>query len=99
MRVGRSDVKRGCLLHSRLVIVNERRGKRRRRGHARVWVLTAASVIVLFAVLVGLALLAWPQLRLGADDDALARVALPGFAGKVVTVDVRSAAGARLPVQ
>jgi hypothetical protein len=99
MRVGRSDAKRGCLLHSRLVIVNERRGKRRRRGHARVWVLTAASVIVLFAVLVGLALLSWPQLRLGADDDALARVALPGFAGKVVTVDVRSAAGARLPVQ
>jgi hypothetical protein len=54
---------------------------------------------VLFAVLVGLALLAWPQLRLGADGDALARVALPGFAGKVVTVDVRSAAGARVPVQ
>ena len=73
--------------------------ERRPRSHARFWALTAASVIVLLAVLVGLVFLAWPQLRLGADDDALARVVLPGFAGKVVTVDVRSAKGARVPVR
>jgi len=81
------------------VEVIERRGKRRSRRQARFWPLTALSVIVLLALLLGLALLAWPQLGLGGDDDALARVALPGFAGKVETVDVRSASGARVPVQ
>ena len=69
------------------------------KGHARFWVLTAVSVSVAFAVLAGLALLAWPQARLGPADDALARVVLPGIAGRVVAVDVHSADGARVPVR
>jgi hypothetical protein len=59
----------------------------------------AVSVCVVFVLLVGSALLAWPQARLGSADDALARVVLPGFAGRVVAVDVRSADGKRVPVQ
>ena len=69
------------------------------KGHTRFWVLTAALVGVVFAVLAGVALLAWPQARLGSADDALARVVLPGVAGRVVTVDVHSADGTRVPVQ
>jgi len=60
---------------------------------------TTVAVAAVFAVLAGLALLAWPQARLGPTDDALARVVLPGFAGRVVAVDVRSADGTRVPVQ
>ena len=52
------------------------------KGHTRFWVLTAALVGVVFAVLAGVALLAWPQARLGSADDALARVVLPGVAGR-----------------
>jgi hypothetical protein len=59
----------------------------------------AASVVAVFVVLAGLALFAWPQARLGADDDALARIVLPGFAGRVVAVGVRAADGVRVPVQ
>ena len=44
------------------------------------------------------AVLAWPSTRLGAADDALARVLLPGFAGRVAGVEVRSADGVRVPV-
>ena len=69
------------------------------KGYARFWVLTVVSVGVVFAVLAGAALLAWPQPRLGADDNALARVDLPGFAGWVVAIDVHSADGARVPVR
>jgi hypothetical protein len=59
----------------------------------------AVSVSVAFAVLAGLALLAWPQVRLVAADDSLARVVLPGIAGRVVAVDVHSADGTRVPVR
>ncbi len=57
------------------------------------------SVGVVLVVLVALALLAWPQVRLGSADDALAKVVLPGFAGRVVAVDIHSADGKRVPVQ
>jgi peptidoglycan hydrolase-like protein with peptidoglycan-binding domain len=65
----------------------------------RFWVLTVVLVGVVFAVLAGSALLAWPHPRLGADDEALARVVLPGFSGRVVTIDVHSVDGAQVPVQ
>jgi len=65
----------------------------------RAWVVTTVLVGVVLAVLAGLALLAWPQARLGADNDALARVVLPGVAGRVVAVDVYSADGERVPVR
>jgi peptidoglycan hydrolase-like protein with peptidoglycan-binding domain len=58
-------------------------------------------VVVVALVFGGLALaavFAWPSTRLGPADDALARVLLPGFAGRVAGVEVRSADGARVPV-
>jgi peptidoglycan hydrolase-like protein with peptidoglycan-binding domain len=66
---------------------------------ARVWVVTAALVAVVSGGLAVAALFAWPSARLGAADDALARVVLPGFAGRVTAVDVHSAEGVRLPVR
>jgi peptidoglycan hydrolase-like protein with peptidoglycan-binding domain len=60
---------------------------------------TVALVGVVLAGLAGAALFAWPSAHLAAADDALARVDLPGFAGKVTAVDVRSADGARIPVR
>jgi hypothetical protein len=49
--------------------------------------------------LVAAALLAWPQPTLVASKDALAAVEFPGFAGQIANVEVRSATGARVPVQ
>jgi peptidoglycan hydrolase-like protein with peptidoglycan-binding domain len=60
---------------------------------------TTVLVGVVLVALVGTALLAWPGAQLRATDDALARVAKPGFAGKVTTVAVHSADGARVPVR
>lgn len=45
------------------------------------------------------ALLFWPRAGLVASGDALASVALPGFAGQVTAIDVRSATGTRVPVR
>lgn len=53
---------------------------------------------VLLAALAA-ALLAWPAPQLRTADDALTRVDLPGFAGTVAAVDVRSTSGARVPVR
>ena len=66
---------------------------------ARVWVVPAALVVAVSGGLAVAALLAWPSARLGASEDALARVVLPGFAGTVVAVDARSAGGLRVPLQ
>lgn len=74
-------------------------GERRLKKHTRVWVMTTVAVGAVFAGLAGTALLAWPSARLGAADDALARVVLPGFAGRVTAVDVRSANGTWVPVR
>ena len=73
------------------------------RGRGRRWMKIAALVVVLTLVAVwgvaAAALLAVPDVRLDSASDALARVVLPGFAGRVTAVDVRSAAGGRVPVQ
>ena len=66
---------------------------------ARSWIIIAVLVVVVLAGLAGAALLAWPDVHLDSSSDALARIALPGFAGRVSTVDVRSATGKPVPVQ
>ena len=66
---------------------------------ARVWVLTAVVVVVVLAGLAVAAIFAWPHARLASSNDALARVVLPGFAGRVTTVEVSSAAGTQVPVK
>jgi peptidoglycan hydrolase-like protein with peptidoglycan-binding domain len=72
--------------------------ERRRREHAHIWV-TLTLVVVVLAGLAVAALFTWPRASLGADSEALAHLSLPGFAGKVTSVDVRSATGARVPVR
>ena len=61
---------------------------------------------VLLALVIGVAsveaalaaaVLAWPHPRLAPSESALARVALPGFAGRVASVEVRSPDGASVP--
>ena len=54
---------------------------------------------LVLAGLVGTALLAWPSVHLRDAGDALTRVDLPGFAGKVTAVEVRSTGGAWVPVR
>ena len=66
---------------------------------ARSWIIVAVLVVVVLGGLAGAALLAWPHVHLDSSSDALARVALPSFAGRVGTVDVRSATGKPVPVQ
>src|SRR5207248_3478221 len=64
----------------------------------RVWVV-AAVLLLACGGLAAAALIAWPQARLGATDDALARVELPAFAGRVTSVVVHSPDEAAIPVR
>ena len=65
----------------------------------KIAALVGISIVVVVCGVVAAALLAWPHARLDPASDALARVVLPGFAGRVTAVDVRSAAGGQVPVQ
>ncbi|HEY5479565.1 MAG TPA: L,D-transpeptidase [Gaiellaceae bacterium] len=60
---------------------------------------SAIVLVVVLAGLAGAALLAWPSPHLAGADEALARVDLPGFAGSVTAVGVRSADGTPVPVR
>lgn len=53
---------------------------------------------MLVAAFFATALLAWPQIHLGASSNALTRLDLPGFAGTVDQLEVRSANGSTIPV-
>ena len=66
---------------------------------ARAWVVTVVAVVVVLGGLATAAIFAWPHARLSASNDALARVVLPGFAGRVTAVEVSSATGDRVPVR
>ena len=65
----------------------------------RVWVVAAAVAAVVAGGLAVAAAVAWPHVRLGPSDDALARVQLRGFAGDVTAVAAGSTAGAQVPVE
>ena len=58
----------------------------------------AGALLVVCLCAVSVALLAWPQVGLRSDNDALARVLQPGYAGRVSRVVVRSADGRVIPV-
>jgi L,D-transpeptidase catalytic domain len=66
---------------------------------ARVFVVTAALILVVCGGLAVVARVVWPGARLGASGGALARIAVSGLAGRVVAVDVSSADGRRVPVR
>ena len=55
-------------------------------------------VLVLCAGAAAAALLAWPEVGLGSDPDALASVEHPGYAGNVEQVAVHTSAGTAIPV-
>jgi len=65
----------------------------------RVWLTTVVAFVAVCGALAVAALVAWPTPRLAASPDALARIALPGFAGRVSAVEVRSATGAPVAVR
>ena len=73
-----------------------RRPRRRSRGRKALW--AVGLLLVVGAVAVGGALLAWPQPRVEPDDDALARIVQPGYAGRVSNVVVRGPDGSTIPV-
>jgi len=64
----------------------------------RRWMLTLGVLVVIAAGVAAAAYFAWPAAGLASSTDALARVTLPGFAGNVTSVSVRTADGARVPV-
>ena len=64
----------------------------------RVWLLIVVIAVAVVGAVLGGALLAWPNARLTATGDALARVELPAFAGHVTGVEASSAQGA-VPLQ
>ena len=65
----------------------------------RARVLVGAAALLAMVVCGGgvAAFLLWPQAHLGEPGDALTRVALPRFAGRLAGVEVRSANGRRCP--
>jgi hypothetical protein len=65
----------------------------------RVWVVAAAAVAIVVGGVAVAAAVAWPHVRLEQSDDALARVQLRGFAGRVTAVAAGSAAGTQVPVE
>ena len=64
----------------------------------RAWLVLVLAVVVALAAVAGAALLFWPQVHLGQSDAALARLSLPGFAGRVTAVEVSSASEGTVPV-
>jgi peptidoglycan hydrolase-like protein with peptidoglycan-binding domain len=65
----------------------------------RVWVVAVVLGLVLCAAVAAAAVLAWPRAHLGSADAALAQISLPGYAGRVMSVEVRSADGRTVPVE
>ena len=62
------------------------------------WAVVALGIVVGFAALCAVALLAWPRVDLDPADVALTRLALPGLAGKVTAVTASSPSGQPIPI-
>ena len=60
--------------------------------------LWALAVILLCAAAAAAALLAWPEVGLGADGEALAAVEQPAYAGSVEQVAVHTSSGKAIAV-
>ena len=73
--------------------------RRPRRRSRRKPVLGALAVILLCAGAAAAALLAWPDVGLGADPAALASVEQPAYAGTVEHVAVRTSGGKTIPIE
>ncbi len=73
------------------------RRKQRRRSSTRaaLWV---AGLVLVAAAIAGGAVLGWPHPRVEADDEALAHIVQPGYAGRISSVVVRKPDGSTIPV-
>ena len=65
---------------------------------APVWLVATLAVVAAWAAVFAGALVFWPQVHLDPSATALAHLALPGFAGRITRVEVRSPAGV-VPVE
>jgi peptidoglycan hydrolase-like protein with peptidoglycan-binding domain len=74
------------------------RRTRRRRHRARNALWALGLVLAASALAAGAALLWWPDPRVEADAEALARIVEPGYGGHVSKVVVRRADGRKVPV-
>ncbi len=65
---------------------------------SRVWVLAALVVALVAAGAAAAARLAWPEGEVAGSPSGLAEISLPGFAGRVASVEVEHPSGESLPV-
>ncbi len=70
----------------------------RRRSRRKPVLVGLALTLLLCAGAAVAALVAWPEVGLGADTEALASVEQPGYAGSVARVAVRTSGGKLIPV-
>jgi hypothetical protein len=66
---------------------------------ARVLLVTAVVVVVVLGVVAGAAIVFWPKVHVRPATQALARVSLPGFAGRVVAVRASSPGDGDVPLR
>jgi hypothetical protein len=66
--------------------------------HLRIWILILAIVAGAFGAAVGWAHFEWPKPEVRPADQALVRVVLPGYAGRLAAVSVRGDDGTSYPV-
>ena len=64
----------------------------------KLWLVVAVALAAGILAIVAAALTLWPQVALSSSPTALARLELPGFAGHITAVSVRSTAGHAVPV-
>ena len=65
----------------------------------RVLLVTAVVVVVVLGVVAGAAIVFWPKVGVRPGAQALARVTLPGFAGRVVAVRASSPGDGDVPLR
>ena len=70
----------------------------RRRKHTRLALGAAGGLLVVCGSAAAIAVLAWPNVGVRPDGEALARVSLSGYAGRVSDVVVLNSAGKAVPV-
>ena len=73
--------------------------RRRRQPRVRTTLWTALGCLALVAGVLGVVALAWPRVGLEGDRAALARISLPGYAGRLKSIAVRDAGNARIPIR
>jgi hypothetical protein len=77
----------------------EKRRHVRARRRARRWPIVLGLLLLAAAALAGAALLAWPQTQVSVSEDALARLDVPTFAGRITAIHAHDADGKPVPLR